>query len=181
MRTEPILIEPRVFKDNRGWFQESYNRNRLREEYGIDNDWMQDNHSFSKKHVIRGIHYQLDGQAKLVRCLTGRIIDVIVDLRRGLGFGSLETYDLSADNGRTLYVPPGFGHSFLALESSQVLYKVDRPWNKELERGVRYNDPELAIPWSDFSFSGPIEKFHLSDKDLALPLLSDADKPEVER
>lgn len=169
---KPVVIELVRYPDERGWFAEAYNRARLAEMDILD-DWIQDNHSYSKAGVIRGIHYQLDNQAKLVRCVRGRIIDVIVDLRPIPSFRHFEVYDLSAENGRTLYVPAGFGHSFIALDDSEVLYKVDKPWNKEAERGIRYDDEELAIPWECFS-DEPMD-FIVSEKDMALPALKDAD------
>lgn len=174
----PKVIERRVFEDNRGWFSESHNRDRLREEFGIVNDWMQDNHSYSLRGVIRGIHYQLNDLAKLVRCIDGRIMDVIVDLRKdSSGFGKFLTFDLSRLNGRTLYVPPGFGHSFLALEDSEVLYKVDKPWDKKHERGILYDDPELDIPWRYYNDCpmNPIKEFIVSSKDRELPRFRYAD------
>jgi len=174
---EPILFRTDQYKDNRGWFMESYNRNRLRDEFGIHEDWMQDNHSSSEKDVIRGIHYQLDLQAKLVRCSLGRIIDVVVDLRAGPDFGKCSMYELSLANCETLYIPGGFGHSFLALEQSHVIYKVDRPWCNSLDRGIRWDDPRLSIPWGDLADLTIFEEdnFILSERDKSLPFLVDAD------
>lgn len=168
---EPKLIKTRVFPDSRGWFIESFNRDAVRSA-GVDRDWIQDNVSFSGMGVIRGIHYQLDGQAKLVRCLAGKIMDVIVDLReespcKGQSFA----YFLDGHEMDMLYVPPGFGHSFQALEDSIVTYKVDKPWNPELERGIRFNDENLEIPWRSFS----VCEFVVSEKDRELPPYEDAD------
>lgn len=169
---EPKLIETRVFPDTRGWFMESFNRDAVKAA-GIDKDWMQDNVSKSYLGVIRGIHYQLDGQAKLVRCLRGKIVDVIVDLRENSSSkGAHYFYALDGDEARQLYVPPGFGHSFLAMTDSIVMYKVDKPWNKELERGIAYDDPELGIPWNTFI---PGADFRVSSKDRELPSYQDAD------
>jgi len=175
---DPLCFDGKPFHDDRGWFTEAYNRDRLHE-MGIHNDWMQDNHSFSKRGVIRGIHYQLDGQAKMVRCLVGRIFDVIVDLREGRSFGKFKVFELKESDFRTLYVPPRFGHSFIAAEDSQVTYKVDKPWNPEAERGIAYDDREVGIPWisifSRLDKSNVNREFILSEKDTGLPSLREAD------
>lgn len=166
---EPKLIKTRVLPDERGWFMEAFNRDSMIGE-GIDRDWFQDNVSRSKSGVIRGIHYQLDGQAKLVRCLVGKIVDVVVDLRMGSS-GRCYGFSMDGNNMEMLYVPPGFGHSFIAVEESIVSYKVDTPWNPELERGIRFDDPQLAIPWGTF-VSG---EFIVSEKDMNLPFSENAD------
>ena len=172
----PQLITPRRFGDDRGWFSETYHERRLRD-LGIMADFVQDNHSYSKQAgTIRGIHFQRPphAQAKLVRCVRGRIFDVAVDLRRASPtFGRYVAAELSADNGRQLFVPAGFGHAFLTLEvDCEVIYKVDDYYAPETEGGIGWNDPTVAIEWP--AVDG-IESFPmLSAKDAALPHLADA-------
>lgn len=167
--TEPRLLTNGVFHDERGWFMESYNSER---DAAVALSWVQDNVSFSKAGTVRGIHYQMDGQAKLVRCLSGEIMDVIVDLRRSSKtFGQYRGFNLIGGSGNMLYVPGGFGHSFIALRDSLVFYKVDRYWNKEKERCICFDDPKIGIPWFSI-YSG---KFIVSDKDRDAPCLADAE------
>ena len=143
------LIEPRVFGDERGFFMESWNA-RAFAEAGIDAAFVQDNHSRSRKGVLRGLHYQLEhAQGKLVRCATGEVFDVVVDLRRSsVTFGRAFGVALSSDNRRMLWVPPGFAHGFLVMsEFADFLYKTTDFWYPEHERTLLWNDPALGIGW----------------------------------
>jgi dTDP-4-dehydrorhamnose 3,5-epimerase len=170
------IIEPRVFKDRRGFFFESYN-DRTYAEHGITDRWVQDNHSRSVRGTLRGLHYQAaPGQAKLVRVVVGEVYDVAVDVRFGSPtFGKHVGVILSAENHRQLYIPVGFAHGFCVLsESADFLYKVTSYYAPQDERGVRWDDPDLAIPW-------PIEDPVLSDRDLALPLLQEIPQDYVWR
>ncbi|RLQ05540.1 dTDP-4-dehydrorhamnose 3,5-epimerase [Geobacillus stearothermophilus] len=167
-----LLIEPKVFGDHRGFFMESYNK-KLFVEYGLDFDFIQDNHSLSQQAgTIRGLHYQLNpkAQTKLVRVTRGAIYDVVVDIRKGSPtFGKWQGFILSADNKRQLLVPKGFAHGFCTLvENTEVQYKVDEYYSPEHDRGILWNDPALGIDWPT---SNPI----LSDKDTKHPLLADAE------
>jgi dTDP-4-dehydrorhamnose 3,5-epimerase len=147
---EVLILEPKVFGDARGFFFESYNRRAFREATGIDVDFVQDNHSRSAKGVLRGLHYQIrQPQGKLVRVVKGAVLDVAVDLRRSSPrFGQHEAIELSAENQRMLWIPPGFAHGFLVLsDSADFLYKTTDYWAPEHERCVLWNDPDLAIPW----------------------------------
>jgi dTDP-4-dehydrorhamnose 3,5-epimerase len=165
-----LIFEPVVFKDNRGYFFESWNESTFQKE-GFANRFVQDNQSFSNFGVIRGLHYQLDpyAQTKLVRVLKGRIFDVAVDLRKSSKtFGKWVGIDLSADNKRQLLVPRGFAHGFSVLsETAEVMYKCDSPYNKESEGGIRYDDPQLNIDWQI-----PSGQATVSTKDLDLPLFA---------
>lgn len=166
------IIEPDVFGDNRGFFMESYNDKRLKEQ-GIDIHTIQDNQSLSTEPgVIRGLHYQLNpkSQAKLLRVLTGAIFDVAVDIRKGSPtFGRWGGFILSAYNHRQLLIPKGFAHGFCTLTPDvNVLYKVDEYYAPDQERGIIWNDPDLGIDWP---VSAPI----LSEKDRYHPLLKDAE------
>lgn len=164
---EVLVIEPRVFGDERGYFFESYNRRTL-QNLGIEQEFVQDNHSRSVRHVLRGLHYQIQQpQGKLVRVVVGEVFDVAVDLRRSSpNFGRWAGLNLSAENKRMLWVPPGFAHGFLVLsEVAEFLYKTTDYWAKEHERTLLWNDPELGIAWP--TDAPPI----LSGKDAAgLPL-----------
>ena len=145
-----LLIEPRVFGDERGFFFESFNARAFREATGVALDFVQDNHSHSRRDVLRGIHYQVrQAQGKLVRAVSGEVFDVAVDLRRGSPtFGRWEGFRLSAENRRMLWVPPGFGHGFLVLsDSADFLYKTTDYWAPEHERCLAWNDPEVGIDW----------------------------------
>jgi dTDP-4-dehydrorhamnose 3,5-epimerase len=146
---EVFILEPRVFKDERGFFLESYNR-RSMTELGITDDFVQDNHSCSSRNVLRGLHYQLkQAQGKLVRVVDGEILDVAVDLRRSSpNFGRWEAVRLSEDNHRMLWVPIGFAHGFRVLsDKAQVLYKATDFYAPEHERTIVWNDPQLKIEW----------------------------------
>jgi dTDP-4-dehydrorhamnose 3,5-epimerase len=166
------IVEPDVFGDNRGFFMESYNNRKFRE-LGISYDFVQDNHSLSvETGVLRGLHYQLNpkAQTKLVRVIAGAIYDVVVDIRRNSPtFGQWVGVELSAENKRQLLVPRGFAHGFCTLvPNTEVLYKVDEYYSPENDRGILWNDPELAIDW-------PVAEPILSDKDTKHPLLKDAE------
>ncbi|HTR31561.1 MAG TPA: dTDP-4-dehydrorhamnose 3,5-epimerase [Puia sp.] len=163
-----LIFEPVLYKDNRGYFFESYNEQTFVKE-GIPNRFVQDNQSFSTYGVIRGLHYQLDphAQSKLVRVLQGRILDVAVDLRRSSGtFGRSFAIELSSDNKLQLLVPRGFAHGFSVLsDTAEVSYKCDALYHKESEGGIRFDDPRLNIDWGI-----PSGKAIVSAKDLDLPL-----------
>ena len=146
---EVLIIEPKVFGDERGFFFESYNRKALAQ-LGLDAEFVQDNHSRSTKNVLRGMHYQLNhAQGKLVRVIAGEVFDVAVDLRRGsTSFGRWVGVHLSAENKRMLWIPPGFAHGFLTLSaSSEFLYKTTDYWHPQDERCLLWNDPGVAIAW----------------------------------
>lgn len=164
----PILLEPRVFSDARGFFHESFRADLLRE-LGITVGFVQDNHSRSPRGVLRGMHLQSDGLAKLVRCARGAIFDVVIDARPDSStFGAWEGFELDDVNLRQVFVPAGFAHGFCALsEQADVIYKQDGYWNPELERAVNYADPQVGIEWP-----AGIE-FKLSEKDAAAPPLSE--------
>lgn len=171
-----ILIKPRVFGDNRGFFLESYKKSDF-EANGISVEFNQDNHSKSSKHVLRGLHYQANpySQAKLVRCVRGRIYDIAVDLRK-----ESETYKkyvkvkLSEENKCMLFIPQGFAHGFVVLsEEAEIIYKASGEYNPEADRGVFWKDKDLNINWEiDFE---PI----LSLKDQNLPCLSEINLEEI--
>ncbi len=166
-----LVFEPKVFEDNRGYFFESYNE-KIFEQEGVDIRFVQDNQSSSSYGVIRGLHYQLDpyAQTKLIRVLSGRILDVAVDLRKGSPtYGRHFDLELSAENRKQLLVPKGFAHGFSVLsEKAEVMYKCDAFYNKRSEGGIAFNDPALNIDWQI-----PADKAIVSDKDLVLPVLAD--------
>lgn len=145
-----LILEPQVFRDDRGQFFESFNQRRFTDGSGCADTFVQDNHSTSKRHVIRGLHYQLQHpQGKLLRVVNGEIFDVAVDLRRSSPtLGQWVGAHLSRDNGRQLWVPVGFGHGFLVLsESADVMYKTTDYYAPAAERTILWNDPTLAIDW----------------------------------
>ncbi|KVV13976.1 dTDP-4-dehydrorhamnose 3,5-epimerase [Flavobacterium sp. TAB 87] len=162
-----VIINPNVFNDDRGYFFEAYNKAKFNEN-GIMYNFIQDNQSFSTKGVIRGLHLQINpfAQAKLVRVLQGEILDVAVDLRKNSPtYGQHFSVVLSAENKKQLMVPHGFAHGFSVLsEAVSVLYKVDQLYDKESERGIRYDDPTLAIDWK----VAPLDVI-VSEKDMILP------------
>ena len=162
-----VLIEPRAFPDDRGFFLESYKASAFAEA-GIADRFVQDNHSLSTKGVLRGLHYQLPphAQGKLVRVVEGSVWDVAVDIRRSSAtFGSWVATELSAGNHRMLYIPPGFAHGFLTLsDRAQFIYKCTAEYDKASEAGIRWDDQELAIDWPSTQ-----ETFVVSPKDSALP------------
>lgn len=144
-----LILEPRVFGDDRGFFLESYNQ-RTMAEIGIEENFVQDNHSFSARNVVRGLHYQVQHpQGKLVRVVVGEILDVAVDLRRSSStFGRWEGVRLSGDNKRMLWIPAGFAHGFRVLsENAHVLYKTTDFYFPEFEHTLAWNDPDLKIDW----------------------------------
>ncbi|WP_018626454.1 dTDP-4-dehydrorhamnose 3,5-epimerase [Niabella aurantiaca] len=167
-----LLFEPRVFEDARGCFFEAYNQSVFKEA-GVDARFIQDNQSHSTYGVIRGLHYQLKphAQYKLVRVLEGRILDVVVDVRKDAPtYGVVFSVELSAENRKQLLVPHGFAHGFSVLSATAtVLYKCDALYHKESEGGIIYNDAGLAIDWQV-----PKEKQIVSEKDLLLPSFKDA-------
>jgi dTDP-4-dehydrorhamnose 3,5-epimerase len=162
-----FVVVPPLYKDERGYFFEAYNKEQFIKN-GLLIDFIQDNQSFSTKGVIRGLHFQIGpyAQTKLVRVLEGEILDVVVDLRHdSKTYGHTFSVVLSAENKKQLLVPSGFAHGFSVLsEIASVMYKVDQVYNKESERGIRYDDPTLNIDWK----IAP-DKIIVSDKDLVLP------------
>ena len=165
------IIEPRVFGDERGFFMESWNQQDF-DHLVSPVKFVQDNHSRSKRGVVRGLHFQLPphAQAKLVRCIYGRIFDVAVDIRKSSPtFGEWVGVELSAENKRQLWIPEGFAHGFVALSDfAEVFYKTNEFWHKECEGSVRWDDPEIGIQW-------PLDTdLCLSEKDKQAPLLKKA-------
>lgn len=145
-----LIIEPKVFGDDRGFFFESFNQKLWQEKTGVTSLFVQDNHSRSGKNVLRGLHYQIrQPQGKLVRAISGEVFDVAVDLRRNSHtFGTWVGEILSADNKKQLWIPPGFAHGFLVLsDTAEFLYKTTDYWAPEYERSIIWNDPDLAIAW----------------------------------
>jgi dTDP-4-dehydrorhamnose 3,5-epimerase len=145
-----VILEPKVFGDERGFFFESFNSRRFAELTGVQADFVQDNHSRSVKDVLRGLHYQVrQPQGKLVRVVAGEVFDVAVDIRRGSPhFGRWTGVRLSAENRRQIWIPEGFAHGFLVLsEYAEFLYKTTDYWAPEHERCIAWNDPDLAIEW----------------------------------
>ena len=145
-----LIIEPNVFGDSRGFFFESYNENKVMEMTGLHVTFVQDNHSRSNKHVLRGLHYQIrQPQGKLVRVISGEVFDVAVDIRRSSAtFGKWVGEYLTADNKKQMWVPSGFAHGFLILSDvSEVLYKTTDYWAPEYERCIQWNDPVLNVHW----------------------------------
>jgi dTDP-4-dehydrorhamnose 3,5-epimerase len=169
-----VILSPSVFPDERGYFFEAYNQKQFHEN-GIHYNFIQDNQSFSKRGVIRGLHLQINpfAQAKLVRVLQGEILDVAVDLRKGSPtYGQHFSVVLSADNKKQLMVPHGFAHGFSVLSATaSVLYKVDQVYHKDSERGIRFDDPTLNIDWQLSS-----EEIIVSEKDLILPSFESIDR-----
>jgi dTDP-4-dehydrorhamnose 3,5-epimerase len=165
-----FIIHPKIFEDERGCFFESYNKHKFKNQTGLDLDFVQDNQSLSSKGVLRGLHFQIGDyeQAKLVRVIKGSALDVCVDLRENsktyLKYFSLI---LSEENKKQLFVPRGFAHGFLVLEDQTIFsYKCDNYYHKESERGIIYNDPDIAIDWGTEN-----TQLLISDKDKALPTI----------
>ena len=165
-----ILIEPKVFRDDRGWFLETYKKSEFNAN-GIDIEFMQDNHSMSTYGVVRGLHYQLDPkpQGKLIKVIKGVVLDVAVDIRK-----SSKTYlewvavELSEANKKMLYIPPGFAHGFITLCASvDLVYKCTNEYDATLDAGIRWDDPDINIRWPDISIT-------LSEKDKKLPFVKKA-------
>jgi dTDP-4-dehydrorhamnose 3,5-epimerase len=168
-----FIIEPKVFKDSRGYFMEAWKQEEFNEHVGKTN-FIQDNESKSAFGVLRGLHYQKGSlsQAKLVRVIKGRVLDVAVDIRKSSPtFGKHVKIELSEENKRQLFIPRGFAHGFLVLSDEAIFtYKVDNPYAPQAEAGIRWDDPALAIEWPiDFS------QVLTSDKDLKHPLIKDAE------
>jgi dTDP-4-dehydrorhamnose 3,5-epimerase len=163
------VVQLKIYHDNRGFFVERFNK-KLFQDLGLPVDYFQDNHSLSAPNVIRGLHFQNNpSQAKLVGCLRGKILDVAVDIRKDSPtFGKYFSIELSGENGKLLFIPAGFAHGFavLCVETADVMYKVDNPFSKEGDGGIRFNDPDLKIDWQ---IANPI----ISDKDKNLPLFAD--------
>ncbi|WP_162618584.1 dTDP-4-dehydrorhamnose 3,5-epimerase [Pedobacter yulinensis] len=171
-----LVIEPKIWKDPRGYFYESFN-SQILAEAGITAPFVQDNQSFSQKGTLRGLHAQKQpfAQGKLVRVIQGRVFDVAVDARRqSPTYGQHFGIELSGDNHKQLWVPPGFLHGFLTLEDDTIFtYKVTQFYNKESEVGVIWNDPQLGINWGSI----PAAELLLSEKDTVLPGFSEFDSP----
>ncbi len=163
----PVLIEPVAHGDERGFFAETYRRNVLAE-FGVHDEFVQDNHSRSRRGVLRGMHFQ-PGQAKLVRCARGAIVDVVVDIRPGsAACGRWEAYELDDETHHQLYVPDGFAHGFVVTsEVADVVYKVSTYYDPAVESGFRYDDPEVGIDWP-----AGLE-LQVSERDRNAPLLSE--------
>ena len=168
------VLEPDVFIDKRGFFIESYHKKKIAE-LGIKCDFVQDNHSKSSRGILRGLHYQLTHpQAKLLRVISGEVLDVAVDIRTGSpAFGKWHSEKLTAENKKQLFIPRGFAHGFLVLsDTAEVLYKCDDFYHEEDDYGIAWNDPEIGIDWG-------VEEPMLSDKDMKNPLLSQMPKEQL--
>ncbi len=178
----PMLITPDLFKDDRGFFFESWNQLRWNESMGLSGQvvkpFVQDNHSLSSKGVLRGLHYQLPPhpQGKLVRCIAGEIFDVAVDIRRNsLSFGQWCGVILNSENHQQLWVPEGFAHGFLTLSNvAEVLYKTTDFWNHSCERSIRWDDPHLQIEWPESDL-----EIKVSSKDGSAPFMNDLNVKEL--
>ncbi|WP_422106667.1 dTDP-4-dehydrorhamnose 3,5-epimerase [Winogradskyella sp.] len=167
------IIQPRVFEDKRGYFIESFNKKAFQEATGLEVDFVQDNESQSSKGVLRGLHYQRGeyAQAKLVRVVKGKVLDIAVDLRENSEtFGKHVSIELSEENKQQLFVPRGFAHGFVVLSATALFsYKCDNYYNVNAESGIIYNDPYLNIDWRL-----PKDQIVISDKDMVLPNLKSA-------
>jgi dTDP-4-dehydrorhamnose 3,5-epimerase len=167
-----LILEPKVFGDNRGWFMETYSKEKLKDA-GIDVEFIQDNQSFSaQKGTLRGLHFQKDpmAQTKLIRCTKGAILDVAVDLHKNSpNYKKWVAVELTEENKRQLYLPKGFAHGFVTLtDNVEVQYKVDEYYAPDCDRSIRFDDAEINVDWK-------IENPILSNKDLNAPLLKDSD------
>lgn len=169
-----LIIKPKVIEDARGYFFESYNQ-RILEQHGVPNNFVQDNQSKSVFGVLRGLHYQVEpfAQAKLVRVLSGKVLDVAVDLRKGSPtYSEWQAEVLSAENRMQMFIPRGFAHGFVVLsDTAEFFYKCDNFYSREHDAGIRYNDPDLNIDWQMAK-----DKMLVSEKDSKLPYLRDAVK-----
>ena len=166
---EVIVIESKSFLDERGYFKETFKESDFHN-YGIPTDFPQENESFSRKGVLRGLHYQLPpfSQGKLVRVISGKVFDVAVDLRKNSKyFGQWVAEVLSSENNLMLWIPPCFAHGFMALEDSIVCYRASREYSKEHERGVIWNDPNIGIEW-------PLKQPTIIKRDMEFPGLKEA-------
>ena len=170
-----VLLEPAVFRDERGYFFESFNQRVFDEAVGMHVEFVQDNHSRSARGVLRGLHYQLPphAQGKLVRVTHGSVFDVAVDIRRSSPtFGRWAGAELSADNFRQLWIPPGFAHGFVVLsDSADFLYKTTDVWVKACDRGLRWDDADIGIDWPLPAVGAPT----VAEKDRTAPGLRDAE------
>lgn len=170
-----LIIEPNVFKDERGYFMESFNERTFQEKTQTKTHFVQDNQSFSTKGVLRGLHYQTGdhAQAKLVRVLEGEVLDIAVDIRPGSKtFGEYVSVLLSAENQKQFFVPRGFAHGFVVLsKTATFFYKCDNFYNKESEGGIIFNDPKVGIDWQIDA-----DQLLISEKDAILPTLENAKK-----
>jgi dTDP-4-dehydrorhamnose 3,5-epimerase len=171
-----VIIEPKRFGDERGFFRESWIRKTF-EALGVDVDFVQDNHSLSKQvGTVRGLHFQTPphAQAKLVRCGKGRLLDVAVDIRKGSPtYGQWVAEELSFDNGRQLFIPAGFGHGFVTLEpDTEIIYKCSDYYAPDCDRSLQFDDPEIGIDWGVTRDAAV-----LSEKDRIAPSLADLDNP----
>ena len=168
-----FILQPTIFKDKRGYFIESFNKETFNRTLKLDVNFVQDNESQSSKGVLRGLHYQtgIHAQAKLVRVVKGRVLDVVVDMRKdSKTFGDHFSIELNAENKTQLYVPRGFAHGFIVLEDETIFsYKCDNVYNKASEGGIIYNDLDLNINWEL-----PESSFIISEKDATLPKFKDA-------
>ncbi len=172
-----LLLQPQVHRDERGFFLESFHQQAFLQATGIDAVFVQDNHSHSRRGVLRGLHYQLppQTQGKLVRIVQGRVWDVVVDVRRSSPtFGRWQGFFLDAQQHQQLWIPPGFAHGFVVLsDSADCLYKTTAYYAPACDRGIAWNDPELGITWPEVPGG-----YLLSEKDLGQPLLAQAQLPE---
>jgi dTDP-4-dehydrorhamnose 3,5-epimerase len=164
----PILLQPTVHRDERGFFIESYRREAMAD-LGVPEEFVQDNHSRSSKGIVRGMHFQ-PGMAKLVRCARGEIVDVLVDIRKGSpNFGEWEAFTLDDENLRHLYCPDGFAHGFcVTSDVADVAYKCSAYYDPKAESGIAYNDPDIGIEWPEIELIP-------SDRDASAPLLKDVE------
>lgn len=164
-----FIVEPKIFEDNRGYFYEIFNKRNFKEQTGLQVNFVQDNESFSKKGVLRGLHFQKGkyAQAKLIRVVSGEILDVVVDMRQDSPtFLKHFSIQLSSKNKKQLFIPKHFAHGFLVLsETAHINYKCDNYYNKQAESGLIYNDKSININW------GNELEFIISEKDQALPTL----------
>ncbi len=167
-----LILEPRIFNDDRGYFYESYNKNTIKAATGLDFNFVQDNQARSTKNVLRGLHYQNDpfAQTKLIRALEGTIWDVVIDIRKNSKtYGQWFGVELSAENKRQFLIPKGFAHGYSVLsETAEVFYKCDEFYNKASEGGVNYADPSINIDWK-INLADAL----VSEKDLVQPLFKD--------
>ncbi len=173
----PLIIKPEIFEDNRGLFYESWNQSSFDNKLNESINFCQDNHSLSNFGVIRGLHYQIypNPQGKLVRCISGQIFDVAVDIRKTSDtFGEWVSVFLNSQNKNIFWIPIGFAHGFLSLEdNTEVLYKASGKWSKDHDRSIRWDDENIKINWPFKNFN--ISKPTLSTKDAKAPFLNEAD------
>lgn len=174
-----LIIEPKVWQDNRGYFYESFSAKTLAEAAGVEVNFLQDNQSFSQRGTLRGLHAQKDpfAQGKLVRVITGSVLDIAVDIRKDSAtYGQSFNVVLSGENHKQLWIPPGFLHGFLTLEDNTIFtYKVTNYYDKASEIGVMWNDADLNIDWNEGEISEA--EFLLSEKDMVLPAFKDFVSP----